>query len=229
MSDQVQELREGLRDLTAWHSHVEPYMVRTGGTTWSRRHRTLVPPLLAQLESSVEPGSAGGEGPGGYGSKPAVNLEAVDTLIHIDLEAARWVRDLGEDDPGTTIRCVRKLGALIAGEQRCGRGPVVDAATRQVVCCTWHAVAKDVRRWVTQARVATGWESPAWRPDNTCPVCGVRGKLRVRLMEQAGLCVECRATWDPSSIGLLAEHIRVENHDQEGQAGDTPGDGGVLT
>ncbi|WP_157432593.1 hypothetical protein [Aeromicrobium sp. Root472D3] len=61
----------------------------------------------------------------------------------------------------------------------------------------------------------TGWDSPAWRPNNTCPLCGVKGGLRIRLDHHTGTCMDCRQTWDPSTIGLLADHIRVENHEDE--------------
>lgn len=202
-----------LRELTSWHVHAERYTVRQGGTSWTRTHSVKVPPLLVQLQMSVRPVVGGSSG--GYESRAVGNLEAVDTLIHIDREASAWVRELGEDDPASTIGCVRRLGGLLGSMGRCDRArPRVDPGGG--VCCTWHAVGRDVSRWTVQAKVATGWESPAWRPDNTCPVCGVRGKLRVRLLEQAAVCVECRATWDAGSIGLLADHIRGENHDEGG-------------
>jgi hypothetical protein len=64
-----------------------------------------------------------------------------------------------------------------------------------------------------QARIVTGWDSPAWSPDNTCPQCGERGTLKVRLAEHIAMCKNdaCRATWDETTIGLLADHIRAES------------------
>jgi hypothetical protein len=81
-------------------------------------------------------------------------------------------------------------------------------------------VERDIRRWWTQARIVTGWDSPAWRPDNTCPLCGVRGGLRVKLADQSGFCTECGETWTPETIALLADHIRSENAEDraEGEA-----------
>lgn len=61
----------------------------------------------------------------------------------------------------------------------------------------------------------TGWDSPAWRPDNTCPLCSKHGGLRVRADATGATCVECGEAWDEAAIGLLAEHIRRENHDEE--------------
>jgi Zn-finger nucleic acid-binding protein len=48
-----------------------------------------------------------------------------------------------------------------------------------------------------------------------CPVCDVRRSLRVNLSLQTALCVECREVWDSTTIGLLAEHIRAENMEDE--------------
>jgi hypothetical protein len=83
-----------------------------------------------------------------------------------------------------------------------------------------HQLAREARRWVTWAKVCTGWEVPAMRPDNTCPLCGVRGTLRVRVgdgirsTEASAVCVGCGESWDDTNVGLLAEHIRSENNDE---------------
>jgi len=185
-------------ELTQAHHHSEPYAVRRGTETWYRRHHAQVPSLLNQLASPAAP-STGEGGAGDYASRPAAHLEALDTLAHIDLAAARWVRDLGEDDPANTAACVRKLHGLHA------------SATEPAQA----AIERDVRRWWTQARIVTGWDSPAWRPDSTCYVCGHRGGLRIRLAAVAALCIECRAVWDETNIGILADHIRAENHEDD--------------
>lgn len=185
-------------ELTRSHSHREPYTVRRGAEIWRRNHQTRVPALLVQLAAPVAP-STGEAGAGGYASRPVAHLEALDTLAHIDREASRWVRDLGEDDPLDTIACVLKLYGLHA------------SATEPAQT----AIERDVRRWWTQARIVTGWDSPAWRPDNSCPACEQRGCLRVRLATRSALCIECRAVWDETNIGLLADHIRTENHEDD--------------
>ncbi|GAB2762433.1 hypothetical protein [Nocardioides pakistanensis] len=185
-----------VRELTERHTNRAHYTLRKGDTWYGQDHLTTVPPLLEQLWHADTPSPTAEDGPRpGYGSKPTARLEALDVAVRIDLEASRWVRELGEDDPGDTIRCVRLLHSLL---------PSAHEVTRR-------AAGKDIRRWWTQARVATGWDSPAWRPDNTCPMCGTRGTLRVNLASQGGFCVECRETWDESNIGLLADHIRGES------------------
>lgn len=188
-------LADYVRELTEPHHHTEHYAVLDGANIRPGRHVTRTPSLLAQLQSASPSSTGEDRAQAGYASRPAARLEALDCLTRIDLEAARWVRDLGEDDPLDTALCVRRLHSLM---------PSADEVTRR-------EVERDVRRWWTQARVTSGWDSPAWRPDNTCPLCGVRGTLRVKLGDQAALCVDCGESWSPGSIGLLADHIRAES------------------
>jgi len=216
------ELADMVRELCEWHQHAEHYQIRKGATWYGGNHVTRVPPLLLQLWDAPEPSGTVEEGlRPGYASKPAARLDSLDVGAMIDLEASRWVRDLGEDDPADrvdqahpdrfvpgsgAIACIRLLHGLAAGEQRCkkpGRA-----------CCTAHEIERDVRRWWTQARIITGWDLPPWKPDNTCPQCGERGTLKVNLAIQGGFCTSCRATWDDMTIGLLADHIRGESESE---------------
>lgn len=195
------ELADLVAELTRTHTHREAYSVRSRDGWETRYHATSVPSLLQQLWENDTP-SAGvqtGSRPG-FASKPAARLEALDVAARIDLDAARWVRDLGEDDHHlSTTATLQQLHALAAS---------ADAVTRE-------AITRDVRRWWTQARIVTGWDSAPWAPDATCPMCGERGTLRVRLVEQIGMCTNdaCRSTWGPEAIGLLADHIRSEADD----------------
>lgn len=192
------DLATYVRELTTHHRHAEHYTIRVGQEWAGRNHTITAPPLLQQLWDNDIPSNTTEDGPRpGYASRPAARLDALDTATRIDIEASRWVRLLGEDDPGSTLACVRRVHALAAS---------VDAETRR-------AIERDVRRWWTWARIVTGWDSPPWTPDNTCPVCGERGTLKVRLADRIGACTNdvCRATWGEQSIGLLADHIRVES------------------
>lgn len=186
-----------ITELTSHHSHREHYTVRVDGRWQPGDHRTMVPPLLVQLLNTPAAANEVQAGPmqGSYGSRPTARIEALDCLVRIDMEASRWLRDLGQDDPVDTIRVVRQLGGMLRGQ------PLV----------TRRELERDVRRWWTQARIVTGWDSPAWRPDNTCPLCSVRGGLRVKLGDQTALCIECGETWTSDQIGLLADHILSEN------------------
>ncbi len=66
----------------------------------------------------------------------------------------------------------------------------------------------------------TGWQSPLYQPHAPCPHCDQRGTLRVNLARQSAFCTTktwspergehlwC-ATWNPATIGVLADHIRA--------------------
>lgn len=188
-----------VNELTRIHHHREPYAARENGAWVPHTHATEVDALLDQLIANDTPSAAADEGPRpGFASKPAARLEAIDVAIRIDLEAARWVRDLGHDDHHTnTAATVRQLHGLAASadpEQR-------------------REIERDVRRWWIAARIITGWDTAAWTPDNTCPACNQRGTLRVRLADHIGMCTNdaCRTIWDTATIGLLADHIRFES------------------
>ncbi len=129
---------------------------------------------------------------------------------------------------GTVLR-LRRLHGLHPSTETCGRDDLVahlhTAAEACSVseesphrkgddgwCCQRGRLQHDVRRWWYQARIIAGWDMAAWIPNNTCPVCDERRKLRIRL--DSALCVECRTVWSADQLGLLAEHIRTENRDE---------------
>lgn len=191
------DLHDMIRELCEPTTHREPYSLTLVSRTLY--HVTTWPALLVQLSAAGAPkGTAEAGIPKTASSRPTANLDALDTLIRIDDAAARIVREWGEDDPGDTIRCVRMVGALAAS-----RDP--------------HRAHSEVRRWWTWARVTTGWDLPAWAPANTCPLCGERGTLRIRMNEMIATCIndQCRETWGEDTIGLLADHIRAENGEGE--------------
>lgn len=215
VSDMVRELCEPAQ-------HREFYRPEAAGKKSIRKirpryHVTTSPPLLVQLYESVAASpsaEAGAARPAS--SRAAANVDAIDMAVRIDSEAGWWLEQLDADDPRKPISRVRRLGSLIPSLERCHRrNPLRDHG--KVICCTAHEVEAQIARWWTWARVGTGWDLPAWEPDNTCPLCGVRGALRVRLVEKLATCINdaCRETWDDSTIGLLADHIRAENHEDE--------------
>lgn len=211
------DLYDLVRELCEKTQHWEFYMRKRK----PRHHVTTNPPLLVQLAAASTPNpsvEAGASRPAA--SKPSAAIDAIDTLMRIDHEAAAWVRRLGQDDPGNTIRCVVQVGALAVAQDRCDRASAKRDEHGRVICCAYHRIETDVRRWWSWARIVTRWDLPPWQPDNTCPLCGARGTLRVRAVERLATCTEdaCRETWDETTIGLLADHIRAENHEGEEQA-----------
>jgi hypothetical protein len=221
-------LADMVADLTTMVVHREHYEIQTlnrdGSSTWvGRDHFSSHASLVDQLAHAVEQSASteAGEGPRpGFGSKPTARLEALDAYTRIDVGAAAWCRDLGARRvPHGTKDRVRTVRDLVSG---------ADERTRR-------SVAADVRAWWTQARVLTGWDSPAWKPTAACPACDAGGTLRIRLAAQAAVCVDCGVTWDPDTIGLLADHIRAEADaagDRRGASpvpvGGRPRDGGPV-
>lgn len=205
-------MAEHIHELTAWHTHREPFEYdaeHPGGssTHYTADHVTQHPPLLTQLDQSISPAGQGGEiGSAAPGSRPAANLDAIAAACDIDLEAARWIRDMGEDDPQNTIGLIRRLHGLTASAHRCGKA----SGRAHDDCCTYHQVEVSVRSWWVRARVLTGWDTKARKLDGTCPLCGERGTVMVRLSSGLGACTSCHETWDAETIGILAEHMRTE-------------------
>lgn len=164
-----------------------------------RRHITTSPPLLVQLVEAVE--QSGSAEDGGlrpvFGSKPSARLEAIDAAQDIERGVFGWLTQLGErpDSMVDSIAGLRRVGALAVSQTK----------------PTQLDIEADVRGWWARASVLTGWEAPAWQPNNTCPLCGTRGSLRVRLSTKTATCHACHEAWWPDTLGLLAEHIRYEN------------------
>lgn len=198
-------LTDAVNELTLPRTHHEP-VFHHDGRAWTRNsHSTQVPSLLDQLRNVVEPSSSSESGKSSFGSRSPARDEAIDMLLRIEGAAASW---LG-------LRCLQPLRLTVEDNLRAlvGCAPTLDPALR------WD-LTREARRWVTWARVTTGWEVPAFRPDNTCPLCARRGGLRVRAgdgvssSEASATCVDCGEAWDPATIGLLAQHIRSENDDE---------------
>lgn len=174
----------------------------------ARTHRPIhgavlshVPSLLEQL-AHVPPGGGVERGQRIPGSRPQAHLDALDTLIEIDHESALELAKLGARDRGATVDNLRALIGICAGHTD-------TTALVRISSLAWA--------WRTRASVITGWELPPRSPNNTCPVCATRGTLRIRLDVTTGtgtgFCLSCRTPWDEQHIGLLAEHIRWENHE----------------
>ena len=178
-----------IHELTQPTQHREHYLRKRK----PRYHVTSNPPLLAQLDESAMPSNNRIDGAGTIaGSRPSASLDAIDTANRIHTDATQWLHNLGLTTTGTTIDRIRRL-------------------TPEAL--TYADLARDIRRWWTWARITTGWDQPAWNPDNTCPICTRRGTLRIRLADKLATCIDdtCRTTWDEATIGLLADHIRTEN------------------
>lgn len=207
MTDHVRELCS----TTVHREHYEYDLQHASGsiTRYGADHVTTNPPLIEQLWGSNA--NQAGEDAGGLGaahpsSRPAANLDAIDAAARIDGASATWIVELGGKDPGDTIDRVLAVHGLAAGVERCGRR----AGRAGDNCCTYHQIEVDVRSWWVQARVLTGWDSAAWKPDATCPLCAERRTVSIRWSSGLATCTSCHECWDGDNIGILAEHIRAE-------------------
>lgn len=165
----------------------------------SKLHLTRHPSLLDQLRAAAQIGGTGSDGPmgAGYESRPAARIEAIDRLHAIDQDVDDWlVRKLNVHVQRDTLE--DNLRALV------GAASTLDSPGQ-------HKLAREVCRWLTWARVVTGWESAPWKPNAPCPMCEARGGLRVRLEDREAACLECGETWDNTTIGLLADTLREAN------------------
>ncbi len=180
--------------------HAQTYELRApypgGGPKQEIRvHRTEHPSLLDQLALAAIPASTAADGPGNRipDSRPAASLEAIYVLTVIERETASWLDHLGLTSRGTLAADLRGLV-----------GVDVDHTTLK-------ELAHDAHGWYSRARIATGWDTPAYQPPAPCPVigCGQRG-LRVQLEAKTARCIYCKSTWKDAdgSLQVLAEHVR---------------------
>lgn len=171
---------------------------------WKTVYHTWHESLIDQLDQSAAWSATGTDGGRTAASRVPVRLDAIDCLEMIRTAASEW---LGKHR--TAASDVR-----LQGDVRLQR---LKHDVRRLVGVPWtqlelHDLDAEVRSWVSRARVVTGWDIPAFAPHVRCPACNGLGTLRIRLVERTAACVAvgCVASWDPATIGILAEHIRAE-------------------
>jgi hypothetical protein len=206
-NDVLADLLVAADELTDGRQHTErtPYWDDNRNRKF-RTHKVTLPGLLAQLYESVYP-SAGGEGgrrphPG---SRPPLALEALSTHTVITIAVVKWCWDLRIDQRDTVESNIRALVAAVT---------LQDADVQ-------HRLRADLRRWRTWCAVMTGWERVDTYPAVSCPVCDLRGSLRVNLTTGRGYCTNhdldadgtlvCGSTWtaDDGTLMVLGQHIRT--------------------
>jgi hypothetical protein len=210
------DLHQLVTELTRPHTHRVIVDHDDHGTTV---HQVDVAALIDQLDSATS-SKGDANGAGGYESRPAASVEALDVLIAIDHEASAWVRRLRHDDPGSTKAVVRLVGSLYPSAGNCGNTKPARDDKRRITCCARHQIAAAIRSWHTRAAIVTGWTGRAFAPNNTCTQCSKRRTLRIAVEDETAFCVSCHATWgdETTPISLLAEHIKTETGEDEGEA-----------
>jgi len=176
--------------------HAETYRLRSavpgGGPTQEIRvHRTRHPPLLDQLAAAVTPSGSDGRAAGGFESAPTARLDVIDCLTDIYAGISEY----------TTITTTphHALRRLV------GDSDLTDRDLKRLI--------RDLKGWITMARIITDWQGPSRRLRVPCMVCGERTlRARVNPKTEAG-CTSCRSTWraDDGGIMLLSEYIKDYN------------------
>jgi len=194
------ELADTIRALVDPYEHAETLHLRSptpgGPTTEIRIHRTHFPSLLNQLATAIEPARGAGTARG-YESSPTARLDAIDRLTAIDHTSRQWCQDLHTPARNTTDANLRALVGATTTEDE------LDDLTRAA------------RRWLTWARICTGWDTPPRRLREPCPACNHKGGLRVRIDDLNATCLECGNIWDRDTIGLLGDYIRWHNNEPQ--------------
>jgi len=200
------QLADHIGELVDPIEHAERYGVRskTGHRRVARVHRSHHPSLLDELREAAGAVATYRPPPGltavgTFAPAAAANLDAVDRLIAISADLARWMSQLKirRDDRTTKARMRALVGAA-------ARLPHAKLAR----------LTSDVDRWRSWCRVLGAWEDPLPHlPTVPCPQCdtfpGERAGLRIRLDRSAAVCLTCQAIWDENTVGILAEHIRI--------------------
>lgn len=205
MSDSIADLLAYADELTDPRRHVEVLTAtywdhNRNKKTRTKRRTTNLPSLLDQLAAAVQPGEAYVEQEGarpGFASRPPARLDAIDRLLAIEAGAVRWVTSIGLTPRDTTAGNIRAL---------VGISGTLDSDTLA-------ALVTEVYLWRNWAMTVTGWRTPPFRPHVPCPVCDKVGSLRIRLDQSTACCMDCGEAWTETdgSLGLLAEHIRLES------------------
>lgn len=205
--------RLGTRDdhLDAFHAAVkeliEPRVTLAATHVWVNRnkkpvtHKVTHASLLDELDAAKHPANAPKSADKSRtvpGPRSPAHDAAIDRLRAIEIAVTEWTTRLRLPLRMTTDANLRQL-----------RG---HANMLEDDLLGWLAL--DTQRWATWARVATGWQSPPYRPHVPCPHCERTGTLLIRGDTQGhpadAYCTCCGADWRTSdgTIGLLAEYIR---------------------
>lgn len=156
-------------------------------------HSVMHPPLLDQLLATIRVATSENKGSRATpGSQSPVRIDALDAYIRIQTEAEGILREEFKVQPSADVKrnVARFLDLPISKE-----------------------LASKIYHWHATAAVVTDWQTPPFRPNASCPVCGKIGTLRIKLATQSAVCVSCKALWNSATIGLLADHIREYKRD----------------
>lgn len=186
-------------ELTEPHTNREPYTIWTGSRhRQTRHHITTQHGLLRRLyHAAIVPICAGTDEPSSSipGSRPPLEVEALSRHDQISAAARIWCKQAGVAPRASTESNIRAV---------VGAFTLLDDTQQKTLLA-------DLRRWSGWCRVYLGLEHIAPIPGVRCPLtdCQQLGTLRINLTTSHGLCTACGATWNTDTIGVLAQHIKI--------------------
>jgi hypothetical protein len=174
-------------------------------------HTVQMPPLLEQVRLASEGTNGASDSTGGYESRPAAALDAIDVEIRIEVQCATFLRGTGKAQHGGLEANLRLMSA---------RMPTLtdkDIAEAQ----------KLVRTWWVAAKIVAGLEERPQTPHIHCPLCDHVDTIRVRLdatsVTGIAWCKDCGEAWDEENIGLLIAEIERRREIEESEDDDNDG------
>lgn len=190
--------------LTEPHTHREPYTIWTGSRHRKTHHHiTTQHGLLRRLyHAAIVPTCTNTDEPTSSipGSRPPLEVEALSRHDQISAAARSWCAHTGVGPRASTESNIRAIVSNLAK---------LDDQQQKTLLA-------DLRRWSGWCRVYLGLEHIRRIPGVRCPLadCNQLGTLRINLTTSHGLCTTCGATWNTDTIGVLAEHIKINRTDE---------------
>lgn len=197
-NDPLTRIADDIAALVDPTTHIEGYVIVRGAQHIARAHRVHTPGLLQQMREQIHDATERPDERGGknsLGSKPPTNLDVIDRLAAITRGVQEW-------------RGIRQLPHLETELRH-----LVGDAANHFDLDEQQRLAHDTDRWVTWARIVTGWDTPPFRPHVPCPDCGDRA-LRIHLGDANAYCAHCGTTWDRATLGILAARITAADQQE---------------
>jgi len=168
-------------------------------------HAVEMPPLLEQVRLASEGTKHGSNSTGGFESRPAAALDAIDVEIRIEVECATYLRGRVNAQRGgleENLRLMSERMPTLTDKD------VVDAE-------------RLVRSWWVAAKIVAGLEERPQIPHIHCPLCDHVDTIRVRLdttsVTGIAWCKDCGEAWDEENIGLLIAEIERRREIEESE------------
>jgi hypothetical protein len=205
-NDLLADLADDVRELTEPRHHTE--MVEAVERDGAKRrrvrrpHPVTMPSLLQCLLDCLTPASSGDMAAvvASFESKPSADLEPLRVFRAIEDGADHWCAMLSIEASTVTARLSRLVGAHHTDQQL-------------------SEIARDVHRWVRDARIATGWDAPSFTLGDACPNCGRRNTLVVSGDLDHAKCGRCRMEWPHDLIGILSQMLIANQTEEVVRAG----------